>query len=174
MKKFAFILSMIVISTVAANAQVSRVRVTFSEAIDTSGKDSLTISYTGLENPNLKVYEALVPVSSGPCFENTLVTNVQPADPADASLTYNAANGTYKLVWATKRTSRDICRVVYVADGDGTINSSDLAVWQSNYGSSGLQAESDSEKLDFGVRTVEGSARSLPRVPTYSFVIDPR
>ncbi len=164
-------LSLILVFAAGAFTQVpvQRLRVTFSEAVDTSGRLTATISYDGLElNGNLQIAELTsVAIDPTQCFAISDFSAAHVLGPDRGSLSYDPVNGAYKIKWIMPKNDRVPCRVLLVRDGDGDINAADFAVFRNNFGSTGLRetAEAKDEAVIL---------RSLPSAPTYSFVIDPR
>ena len=114
-------------------------RLIFSHIPDSSGGQIVNVTYTGLENPNVRIFESLVPASSdAECHSSTAFPNPRVLGPNVASLVFDPATSTYKLRWATPKDRKPSCRVLRVGD---SIDSADLNVWQSSYGTGGLLAE---------------------------------
>jgi hypothetical protein len=135
----AFISIIAFVATVGAQTEGLKLR--FIETIDSSGKDTMTISFTGLENTGLRIFEALPPGPVEACFEATDFSNARTVSLDRASLVYDTASSMYKLQWITKRETRDTCRVLIVRDG--TVDGGDFLIWQRNLGSSGVVAADD-------------------------------
>jgi hypothetical protein len=155
---FSTVITILVFAAIS-QAQVSSLRVTFSESRDNS-RDTTLITYTGLENPDARVFESVVPGPAETCFEATVFPNPRPVGSDRASLVYDAAAGAYKLKWTVKRDTRDSCRVLFVADGDGDVDGADFLVWQRNYGST-LQTETGLSGYDAAGVRGDGSVRFI-------------
>jgi hypothetical protein len=142
-----------------ARAQTEGLRLMFTETVDLSGKDTVTISFTGLENSGLRIYEALPPGPVDACFETTDFSNARLVSLDRASLVYDTASATYKLRWITKRDTRDTCRVLIVRDG--AVDGRDFLVWQRNLGSSGVAVGDDLGGDDLLTLRGDGSVRHV-------------
>ena len=105
----------------------------------------MTISFAGLENPNVRLLEAVITAASeAECFASTDLSNARVLGPDRAILTYDTAAGTTKLTWTTPKENRNSCRILMV---DGDVDGRDFLVWQRSTGTSGL-AEVDLMKTD--------------------------
>jgi hypothetical protein len=102
-----------------------------------------TITYTGLENPAPRFFEAIVQASSEEeCLATTEFPTVIEVGPERASLVYDRESRTNRLSWFGERRSSS-CRVLIVRN---SVDSSDLAVWKSNYGRTAL-FDAEGEKV---------------------------
>lgn len=133
-----FALFIVVMSSGFVEAQSLGRRTTLSKGKDASGREVITITYTGLEKPNLRVYEGIISATADTCFSN-LNGNLQIADLTSVALYYDPVNSMYKLRWTPKPEALRGCSVILVTDGDETIDAADLAAWRSNFGASGLR-----------------------------------
>ena len=152
----------ILVSGVVANAQTTIIRATLSKGLTPAGNDSVTITYTGLENPDAKVFEAVVPASAGSCGQNYNVQNVRLADPSVAAMSYDPVNGLYKLRWIPRTNTTDTCQVLFVAGSEGSVNAADYVVWRKTDGSATLNSDSNRRGP-----TIDPGA-------SYTYTIDPR
>ena len=166
LKRVCFAIFVVVLSSVFVVAQTSPTRTTLSKGKDASGRDVVVITYSGLEKPNLRVYEGIINATSPASCFNNLNGNLQIADPIVAALAYDPVNGLYKLRWTLRAEGSGGCNVILVTDGDETINNSDLAVWRSSFGASGLREDIADEK--------GAEARSPSYGPVYRMIIDRR
>lgn len=117
-------------------------RLIFSHIPDSSGGQVVNVTYTGLENPNVRIFESLVPASSdAECQSSTAFPNPRVLGPDVASLVFDSTTSTYKLRWVTPKNRKDTCRVLRVGD---TVDNADFMIWQSQYGSSAF-AEADND-----------------------------
>ena len=168
----SFALLSLFVFAVVAQAQTSATRMTFSQGVDASGRESVVITYTGLENPNLQLFEAVISTSGDTCFDNYNFANVRPADPDTASVSYDPATGTYKVRWTPRRENRGSCKALL--GGDGTADGADFLVWQRTFGSSLLFEGGDDKTEIVSPTGVRENNRNLPQAPAYSVVLDRR
>ena len=152
----------ICLSTVITSAQTAGMRLSFSEDIEPSGiQEGGTVVFTGLENPDMRVFEAIIPATTeSECFASRDFSTARPVSPNRARLGYDEATGSYQLKWTNVSDKRDSCRVLLVRE---SISSGDLAMWQSNYGVGGFAESgfakdgSDSARGDGSVRPIRYS-----------------
>ena len=150
----------IFILTGAASAQSFGMRVTFSEAINQNSEATGTVTFTGLENPGLQVFESVVAASSeGVCFASDGFATARVVGPDRATLVYDRATGIYKVIWKLGRDRKNTCRVLRVSTSP--LATGDLAMWQSNYGSGGLSADGITKDEVLTERAGDGSVRSV-------------
>jgi hypothetical protein len=104
---------------------------------DLSEINNVVIQYTGLENPNLLIFEAVLPApTQAACLASRDFSDAVPVGPDRAALTYDAETSKYRLQWSRLDTDARVnCRVLIVRSEIGV---GDLAVWQSNYGQTAL------------------------------------
>jgi hypothetical protein len=131
-----------------SNAQTSGTfRLTFSGQAAANGSQTTTVSFTGLENPNIRLLEAVVPATSeAECFAITDISNARVLGPDRATIVYDASTLTYKLIWMTPKENRGSCRILM---GDGDVDGRDFLLWQ--------KTEPPSPGLDGSVRHVSHS-----------------
>ncbi len=135
-------------------------------AADGANLDGVTIRYTGLENRRAQIYEAfLYATTDAECLASRDFTTAVLVGPERATLIHDRRTGTNTLRWIVENERKDTCRVLLVRSG---VDSSDLAVWQSNYGNSGLSANSLQFETAYRVLLPadgnEPSPSSAPRV----------
>ena len=117
-------------------------RVLFSNLPDASGGELVSVTFTGLENPNLRIFESLVPASSNEeCHSSTAFPNPRVLSPKVAKIVVDPTTGAGTFQWLTHLDRQLVCRVVRVGE---TVDTADLTIWQSRYGSSGV-AESGND-----------------------------
>lgn len=148
----------IVVLVGMAGAQTEGLKLKFIETVDSTGKDTMTISFSGLENTGLRIFEALPPGPVETCFEATDFSNARAVSLDRASLVYDTASSMYKLQWITKRETRDTCRVLIVRDE--TVDGGDFLIWQRNLGSSGVVTADDIAR-DSSTLRGDGSVRNV-------------
>ncbi|HEX6125409.1 MAG TPA: hypothetical protein VFZ23_08540 [Pyrinomonadaceae bacterium] len=157
------------LSTGVTAAQTSDLRLTFSEATDPNGKATGYVVFTGLEDPDVEVFEAVVPAANeADCFANTDFSNARRVGPDSASLSYDPATNSHTLRWSRMKERRDTCRVLIVGRTRLLVGS-DLAVWQTNFGSGSL---SENEMSTNGISDLgrsDGSVRPIQ----YSIALNP-
>ena len=111
-------------------------RLRFFDSLGRSGEQTVNVTYTGLENPNLRIFESLIPVSSdAECHSRTDFPNPRVLGPDEASLQFDRATGTNTVNWLVHIDRTLTCRVLRVGE---SIDSSDLNVWRSNFGAGGF------------------------------------
>ena len=121
-------------------------RLLFSHIPDSRGGETVNVTFTGLENPNMRVFESVVPASSeAECHSSNEFPNPRVLGPDEARLVFDRATSSYKFEWLTHLDRQLSCRVVRVGEAGGA---ADLNLWRSNYGASGLTDDpSDSTEL---------------------------
>ena len=135
---FSSLMAILLLSDISS-AQTANVRLTFSEAISPSGVPTGTVTFTGLEGPELQVFEAQIAArTEAGCFASRDFSTARAVSPERANVSYDSGTGSYKLQWTGVRDKRDSCRVLLVGQ---SVASTDLAVWQSNYGVGGLRED---------------------------------
>ena len=142
-----------------ASAQVARMRLTFSEAIDpsTSVPTGTVQFFVDGSTTAPQVYEAVIAArTEAECFASRDFSNARPVSSDRASLTFDAATGLATLKWVGVKDKRDSCRVLLAGR---VIVGDDLGIWQANYGSGGLLSKDDL-RSDGSVRPIR-SAISL-------------
>jgi hypothetical protein len=168
--RIIFLAAFIILSSVgAAYSQTLATRATLSKSIDSTGRETATITYTGLENPNLEVFEAVVETQASTCAGHRNISSVRLADPTVASLSYDPIKSLYILRW-TPRADAGGCNVILVTDGDETVNASDLAIWRTNFGAGSFAAdlgEKHSDEFEMGSLRTTGSGTA------FKVVVDP-
>jgi len=153
-----------------SSAQTFSVRLTFSEAINPNGGTTATVTYAGLENPNLRIFESLVPAASeAECFASDGFATARVVGPDRATLVFDRATSLYKLSWTLAVDKKDTCRIVRVAENP--LSAGDLADWRANYGTGGRAANENPKDDPLTARTGDGSVRAVRyqvlRYPTY-------
>lgn len=163
--KHPIIFSAFVVILVAAGlgtAQVSSLRVSFSESIDPStGQGMGKVAYQDtLYNPNFRVFEVLIPASTAEqCFAGTDFSAARPVGPERASLSYNFSNLSYelKIVIPQEEQNRDGCRVILVGE---TAASAGYNTWRANFGRTSF-ADDALIGDEMQVRSGDGSVRFI-------------
>ena len=119
--------------------QANRLR--FSHIPDSSGGHLVNVTFPGVENPNLRIFESIIPASSAAeCHSSTAFPNPRVLGPDEARLGFDRATSTVKFDWLVHIDRQLLCRVVRVGE---SVDAADLALWQSNYGVGGLIDYSD-------------------------------
>ena len=162
--KFTIIISalfaMVMLLPGASSAQTFAMKVSFSETINQNSEATGTVTYTGLENPGLQIFESVVTASSeGVCFASDGFATARAVGPDRATLAYDRATGIYKVTWKLGRDRKNTCRVLRV--GTSPISNGDLAMWQSNYGTGGLSANEITKDVVLTERAGDGSVRPV-------------
>jgi hypothetical protein len=143
-----------------SSAQTLNVKLTFSEAINPNGEAIATVTYTGLENPNLQIFESVVRASTeAECFASDGFATARVVGPDRATLVYDRATSLYKLSWKLGRDKINTCRVVRVAQNP--LSAGDLADWQANYGTGGRAANENPKDDPPTARSGDGSVRAV-------------
>ena len=153
---FTFILA----AATFGSAQVSSMRVSFSESIDpSSGGGVGKVSFQDTHyNPNLRVFEAFLPVTTVEgCFATTDFSSARLVGPERATLVYDSSTSTYHLTWMLGKENRDTCRVLVIGE---TASTAGYNVWRTNFGRSSF-AEDALTKDEVGLRTGDGSVRPI-------------
>ena len=133
--------------------QPATYKLRFFDTLGRSGTQTVNISYVGLENPNLLIFESLIPVSSAAeCHSRTDFPNPRLLGPDEAKLVFDRAKSTYTVDWLVHIDRTSSCRVLRVGE---SIDSADLNVWRSNFGAGSL-AESPTEDARGGTPTAVG------------------
>ena len=133
----------------ASFGQAPANRVLFSTLPDSSGGELVSVTYTGLENPNLRIFESLVPASSNEeCHSSTAFPNPRVLGARVAKIVVDPTSGTHVFQWLTHLDRQLVCRVVRVGE---TVDTPHLTIWQSRYGSSGFgESGTDARQLSPG------------------------
>ena len=160
--KHSIILSALIVILVAAmfgTAQVSSLRVTFSESIDpASGQGMGKVAYQDTHySPDLMIFEALLPATNvEQCFATTDFSGARPVGPDRANLVYDFSTSTYHLTWMLGRETGDSCRVIIVGEtaADGRYNT-----WRANFGSTSFAEVDMTKDEEVEPRTGDGSVR---------------
>ena len=93
------------------------------------------ITYTGLESPNARLFEAVLPASSPEeCLANRDFSSAVPVGPERALLMYDPESTSGYLRWFLRQNDSSNCRVLLVRNSADT---TDLAVWRTNFGAGG-------------------------------------
>jgi len=131
MKHIILFSAFIIVLTLAgtSNAQTTGMfRLTFAGSTTASGTHTGTIKFTGLENPNIRLLEAVIPATSeAACFASTDFPNAVPIGPDRATVSYDYATGMYKVIWINQGEIPNTCRVLI---GDGDIDGHDFLIWR--------------------------------------------
>ena len=158
---FSAFLVILAVSTMGT-AQVSRMRVTFSESIDPSGggmgMGKVTVQDVHF-NPDLKVFEALIPAESAQqCYASRDFSGARLVGADRASLGYDSSRLTYELTIVTGHVDSDKCRVLLVGE---TISAADLTVWRANFGQTGFAEDGLTDDEEGEARSGDGSVRKV-------------
>ena len=154
-------LALIAFSAGVSNAQgTPQGTVTFFDTAYEGGLDVATVIYEGPENPNLRLYEAVL---SGPverCFDNFNFSRARLVSSDRAVATWDHLTNTYTVNWTFRIDTKDTCRVL-IGDGDGQVDGSDFLIWQRNLGSTALFQGDLGTDVPFELRSGDGSVRSV-------------
>jgi hypothetical protein len=124
-----------------SSAQNGTFILTFSGQTTYNGSELMTIRFNDLENTNIRLLEAVIPMTrDGECSQNTDFSRAVPIGPDRASIAYDQSTGTYKVKWLIPNDQQDTCRML---GGDGDVDGRDFLIWRRAYGSSGGIAEID-------------------------------
>jgi hypothetical protein len=124
-----------------SSAQSGTFVLTFSGQTTYDGSELMTIKFTDLENTNIRLLEAVIPMTrDGECSQNTDFSRAVPSGSDRASIAYDSSTGTYKVKWLIPNDRQDTCRVL---GGDGDVDGRDFLIWRRAYGSSAGIGESD-------------------------------
>lgn len=135
--------------TIGPAGEGKKVKIDFvkTDAFASVETGTATISYTGLENTEPVIYEAVVRATSAEeCLASRDLSTAVPVGADRATLTFDRESNTSVLRWFGGRVRDSGCRVLLVRD---SVNASDLAVWRANYGANGL-IEDESGKFPGG------------------------
>jgi hypothetical protein len=146
--KIIFSLMAVFVFSNISSAQIANARLTFSESVSPSGVPTGTVTFTGLEGPELQVFEAQLPArTEAGCFASRDFSSARLVSRDRASVSYDADTSQYKFTWTVTRDRKENCRVLLVGR---SVALTDLAVWQSNYGSTALSDSIGGDNVSYG------------------------
>ena len=157
---FAAILSIAVMTGSASAQFLNFTKVMLKQDVDPIGNERNTITFTGLEVPDLQIFEAIVPVSSDEeCLATRELVNPRLLGPTRATLVYNSATSSYTLQWIIPKERSASCRVLKIAASASS--TSGYNTWRTNFGRTAF-ADGDAPKDDAtGLMLGDGSVRNI-------------
>ena len=136
-----------------SNAQSGTFTLTFKGQTTYDGSHSLTVNFTGLENTNVRLLEAVFPVVPGTvCSEKADMSGARIVGSDRATLSYDRSTGVYSLNWLHPDDTADTCRILI---GDGDVDGADFIVWRNALGSTaGFGSEKSGQQDETSSATI--------------------
>jgi hypothetical protein len=158
---FSTILSIAVMTGSASAQFLNFTKVMLKQDLDPSGNERNTITFTGLEVPDLQIFESIVPVSSDDeCLATTELVNPRLLGPTRAKLLYNASTASYTLQWIIPKERSASCRVLKIATSAST--TSGYNTWRTNFGRTAFADDEATKEDSIGLLLGDGSVRHIP------------
>lgn len=130
-------------------------------------RDVIYARFPDASDRNFILFDAVLPTTTeAECLASTDFSNAVPADPNRASAIYDPQSA----LWHLKNSNTGSvppCHVL-LANGDGTVDAADYAVWRTNFGTTQF-AESSEGPKEGSTQSDAGAVRTRQTQTTYAF-----